>query len=690
MNSYCSQPIFHLIESTPEFRALLYADARKVGKYLSGYARREGIAVEVLTLLDLCDERAKILPSFVAFINERPRPEGKSEKEHVKYGKQILTRVKKIIKVLAAGLPNIQEVTGLPDDLLRSVPEFLRPVLIYLPRGNRRSALSPARLTSPITDRARLSLKAILAVTKSKGITTLYELFVTYWADLRTACYAGSRPADAYKVYSTLIHIRSNFNLHKKKSTRAFSLDNAPPRLREQIVRYMRLAPSGAAGEPELRRIGLSKGVTLEPHEQSTIQTQVYCFLSLLRRIPLREDMEIRDFIRMESRTVIEDDEEVVQLYNRLIDPIRQEERDKETPSKPNGFDSVFFRSAYLAIKSIAAYNGIFRHHKSFSEVYKTNIDYKGREERKGEKKEAFPMSWVDYNLKLLRPQFDAIIEDGSFKTDIEALEKCMCYVYLMMLRYTGVRQQGLRVCKIGWNVMFNANGSITFHWRVDEIKNDKDFTCTIKPGHTSTFALLVKTLRRYRRHIYPFLVDVARKAGVDLEGQLFLEVLADGSVRRFAKDQYGARAFADTFKNLTSRFLDFTDIAPAMRDKFNAHHIRGIAGDWMHHELGVGTEGTAKFLANTRLTTERLYIDNKRIDSTLVLDEADKRAALKKAGRSTFSAGIVNAATPGAAQDQQIAYLTAQNEVLQSKVDVVTSLLEDIASKEGNSRNAV
>ncbi|HEY0101095.1 MAG TPA: hypothetical protein VGB76_19375 [Pyrinomonadaceae bacterium] len=685
MNSYCFQPIFHLIESTPEFRALLYADVRKIGKYLIGYARREGIAIEVLTLLDLCDERAKILPSFVAFINERPRPKGKSEKEHVKYGKQILSRIKKIIKVLAAGLPNIQEVTGLPDDLLRSVPEFLRPVLIYLPRGNRRSALSPARLASPLTDRARLSLKAILAVTKSKGITTLYELFVTYWADLRTACYAGSPPADAYKVYSTLIHIRSNFGLHKKKSTRAFSLDDAPPRLREQIVKYMRLAPSGASGEPELRRLGLSKGIALERHEQSTIHAQVYCFLALLGRIPLREDMEIIDFIRMESRTVVEDGEEVPQLYNRIIDPFRQEERDKETPNKPQGFDSVLFRSAYLAIKSIAAYNGIFRHHKSFSEVYKTNLDHKGREDRKDEKKEAFPMSWLDYNLKLLRPQFDAIIADGSFKTDIEALEKCMCYVYLMMLRYTGVRQQGLRVCKIGWNVMFNKNGSITFHWRVDEIKNDKDFTCTIKPGHTSTFALLVKTLRRYRQHIYPFLVDTAHKAGVDLEGQLFIEVLADGSVRRFGNDHDGSRKFADTFKNLTSRFLDFTDIKPAMRRKFNAHHIRGIAGDWMHHDLGVGTEGTAKFLANNRLTTERLYVDKKRIDSTQVLDEADKRAALKKAGHSTFSADIIDTATPGSAHEQQIAHLTAQNEVLQSKVDIVTTLLEDMASRERN-----
>jgi hypothetical protein len=684
MNSYCSLPIFNLIESTPEFRALLYADVRKIGKYLIGYARHEGIAVESLTLLDLCDERAKLLPSLIDFINERPLERGKSKQKHVKYGSQILSRCRKIVKVITAGLPNIQEINGLPVSLLDSVPEFLRPVLIYLPRGNRRSALSPARLASPITNRARLALKAILVVTEAKGITTLSELFATYWVDLRTACYAGSPPPVAYSVYGTLLHIRSNFGLHKKKPTRAFSLDDAPPRLREQIVKYMRLAPSGATKEPELRRIGLSKGIVLERHEQSTIHSQVYSFLSLLGRIPLREDMEIIDFIRMESRTVVEDGEEVPQLYNRIIDPFRQEERDKETPSKPQGFDSVLFRSAYLAIKSIAAYNGIFRHHKSFSEVYKTNIDYKGREDRKDEKKEAFPMSWLDLNLLQLRPQFDAIIEDGSFRTDVEALEKCMCYVYLMMLRYTGVRQQGVRVCKIGWNVMFNANGSITFHWRVDEIKNDKDFTCTIKPGHSSTFALLVKTLRRYRRHIYPFLVDAAHKAGVDLEGQLFLEVLADGSVRRFARDIDGAKKFADTFKNLTSRFLDFTDIKPAMRRKFNAHHIRGIAGDWMHHDLGVGTEGTAKFLANNRLTTERLYID-KRIDSTQVLDEADKRAALKKAGHSTFSADVVDTATPASAHEQQIAHLTAQNEVLQSKVDIVTSLLEDMASKERN-----
>lgn len=164
MNSYFSQPILPLIDATPEFVALLNSDIRKVGKYLACYARQLGQTAESLTLLDLCDERANLLPAFKQFINNRPQAPHQSEQQYVKYGSQILSRVKKIIKVIAAGLPNIQEIDSLPIDLLQSVPECLRPVLVYLPRANRRSAFSSARLASPITERGRQALKAILAV----------------------------------------------------------------------------------------------------------------------------------------------------------------------------------------------------------------------------------------------------------------------------------------------------------------------------------------------------------------------------------------------------------------------------------------------------------------------------------------------------------------------------------------------
>jgi hypothetical protein len=224
----------------------------------------------------------------------------------------------------------------------------------------------------------------------------------------------------------------------------------------------------------------------------------------------------------------------------------------------------------------------------------------------------------------------------------------------------------------------------MTFHWRINEIKNDKDFTCTIKPRHTSTFAPLVKALRAYHRHIYPFLAEVAQQAGVDLEGQLFLEVLADGQVRRFSKDIDGAKMFADTFKQLTSRFLDFTDIKPVMRRQFHAHHIRGRSGDWLYKTLGVGTEGTAKFLANNRQTTERLYLNTRHIDSTPVLDEADARAMLLKTQRSKANIYTDEAGTVGSIYEQQIAYLTTQNELLQTKMDQISNLLEKFTHQSG------
>jgi hypothetical protein len=95
-----------------------------------------------------------------------------------------------------------------------------------------------------------------------------------------------------------------------------------------------------------------------------------------------------------------------------------------------------------------------------------------------------------------LGQEFDRIVKAGSFKREVadralyEALADfnfCGYYVALLVLRFLGHRQQCLRDCKIGENITFNRDGSITLFWPKDKIKNRSRsrLSSMRKNGHT-------------------------------------------------------------------------------------------------------------------------------------------------------------------------------------------------------------
>jgi hypothetical protein len=695
---HLSQPISLLIKSVPALNDKLGPDYKKVNKHLKRYARTLQRDADQLTLLDICDERGEIQPQLVETVYGRPRKKGCSDEQFNVYSGQILSRLRRFPKIIAllvkkdgADRASSDQPQNLGAGLLDKVPEPLKPVLVQLPRTCGPRIKEDQRLAYPLAKFGLLQLQVLLNVWEKFSVTSPKELFVDHWRDLKQEWRAICDPGDIRYVNTALRILRLKAGFPIKLRPGALKWDEVPPRLREQLETYKAKAPSGAKADQELCRLARSKGGKLRSQRERTIRKNCENLLLLLARIPVTENMEITDLIRIESKVVIEDGEETDKLYNPYIEVFREDEKSQETPSKAKDFDSRFFGNAISAIKSIAAFNGVLRFYKKFSEAYKPNFDVDTMDTKKSKKKEVFTIDWVDYNLSRLRPQFEKIIKEGTFKIDADALDLCLCYLYLITLRFTGGRQQCLRNCRIGWNVEFHKKGRvITFHWRPDEIKNKVDLRTTITPTQVHTFGALNKALWLYYDHVYPFLEERCREQGGDPEGQLFLEVTAKGVVRPFPR--LSSSRFSQRFNKLTEKFLDFTGIEHSMRGSFNPHHIRGLFADWIDKDIGMGAEAAARSQGNDLSTTERSYLARKRIDNTLLFAEVEERAARNKS-RDTAPDGVFTVGNSEATYQARITALTeemaARDKRHAEELDVLQNTIRELIEKIGEKQAA-
>lgn len=429
-NNHLLKPLQHLIDTTPKLRIALRADIKKTNKQLVRYAKQLSKNVNDLTLLDLCDEQWNLLPELLISVQERPRTKKATDKTHICYSREIISRLRRIVSLCGSVQAKHIELGNELPDVLDSVPEFMKPILVYLPRVRPYHINNPERLNTPLTRYGLLALRALLSITEKFKVNSLNDIFVTQWDKLEIELTTMCRSGEIENILYLLKNLRSKVGYKPMPKPSLLKLEEFPTRLRDQFEIFQTKAPSGAATDPELCRLARDKKVTLNPLEESTLDNYFRSLATLLAHIPHKKDIDITDLIRLESEIVIEDGEEKIRYFNPLVDAFRQEQRRQKTLFKNVGFDSSRFSISLAAIRAVAAYNGIFRYHQKFSEAYVTNEDIMSREFLKALKKKTYPMVWIDYNLSCLQPKFDSIISNQSFKTDITDLRLCMCYIY--------------------------------------------------------------------------------------------------------------------------------------------------------------------------------------------------------------------------------------------------------------------
>lgn len=666
-----SKPVWQRIESDKTLQAQIGPAYVKVRSHLSRYARTLGKTHEELTLLHISTEKAELTPGLVKSVERRLRRRGTTDERHVLYTGEILSRIRGMIPVLL-GAAATRDAAAAESALAENLPASVRPIVIHLTRVGC-SGKSQDRSKLPLTVEGREALKVLVNVAQRHDTESPEELLLAHTSELNQEVYASVEDAARWQeVQSLLSRVRKKMGIRPKRTSASLPEEELPPLLKSQLGRYTELAPTGAYSEPELLEAGLNANVIIRRHEASTIRANKTVFLQLLGELAAEghdiSGLSVEDLMRVEP-AALPDGKVVSNIY---LCPFRERQK-RATGMKVRGRDSTRFEKTLRVIEVVAEYNGIFEHHGRFKETYVIHQDRWSLGQRKKEKKDAFPAKWLDENLERLRPMFDSIVKARTFRKVPDDLGLCLIYVRLRMLRHTAVRQQSVRNCRKDWNIFFLGRNAVTFRWREGEIKNDKDFSQTVKRAHVNTCEPLVDGLFMYRDHILPFLEGLAADQHVDTRGEFFLHASQGFNVRPFSKTS--PSLFCLSFNLLCRKFLDFTGVPAHMRPKFSPHVIRGMAADYYHDDLGMSTESTSRVLGDTVRTTDEDYLQKNRVDATSALDEAEERAAAIKEKRLRESGRGVPAAPGGAGAEAQ-----ALKEALNDSLERERRLAEEVA----------
>ena len=295
---------------------------------------------------------------------------------------------------------------------------------------------------------------------------------------------------------------------------------------------------------------------------------------------------------------------------NRYVEAYYRQQQMVVTPRKRKGFDSACFYHFQLALKAIAAFNGIFDLQENFSEAYSVKIDMSLRKRVKAEKKKVWKLQLLDQAIAEMRPRFQSIMKERLYEFSKavslqtrDNINFALFYLALVTMRYMGYRQMQLRDCVYGENIIFTKDGSITFHWEADKVKNDRILNHPLsKKSHSQAYGLLIEALNLYHKYLYKFALE---HDGGRIDGQFFLKLKINGTFDSYSPTMRPtiATQFHGWFKRCAAKYLkQFDDLHP--------HFLRGLCGDWLGKELKVGIEKTSDAMGDTARTVERDYID--------------------------------------------------------------------------------
>lgn len=681
-----TEPLSSYIKRVSKTEPALAKSYGKVRKLLRVYATSKLTVLEKLTPLDLWTEGHDIHPDLLDFINRLPKPFGSTPERYEQYKKEKASRLRQILKLLPWHADG-DEYGDIPPPM----PVFLLPAWRILARvddGNRRKSPPDESRDKylkqfPLTERGRLFLKVMLHVVKQHSISTLEPLFVTHSDSL----HAGVRELCHERLWNTLGadigRVRRALGFEKPcVKKQSLTLEEFPPTLRRQCEEFMRVAPSGLTDHSLCSR-AKHHDVNVGPLEAATVKCYINAIRQALVVIPFGDDLDVRDLLRVTPFERRDEDGNVdVEFHNPLIDLFRKQQSQLVTDRKRAGFDSSMFKNFTGAIKAVAAYNGLFHLHKNFNRGYRLRGDVDRKREVKDEKKKHFDLAWIDAEIARLGVEFDRIIKEKSFQITKDgkgvrraraSLALILFYVAFVTLRYMGYRQQSIRDCVIGENIIFKPDGSIIFQWEAKKVKNDRSIRAEINfERHAETHGVLLHVLNSYYRHVYPYLRRMNAK---ELGGQFFV-ALSRGGINVRPWNSSSAALFLSYFKWHSLRFLNYGGRLQKGIKAMHPHFLRGRCADWLIDVLGLSFAEAAEYLGDTEQTIRAEYVDRHRVlNATPALDAAAAKAKERKSAEGgqtwedRFKALELEHKSELARRDAQIASLQQQVHLSQREI---------------------
>lgn len=606
----------------------------KIKNILQDYAEEKRIKYEELLVLHISDENGEIQPDLLRFIESAPRLPRQTNKRYRRYISEKESGIRRLIRALTdTKLSHVNGKNRPVCVLPKPIPDHIKPLLEKLPcvRGNAAGRSNKQKLASKLTLYGQLLLSAVCRVDDSKGLgketPAIKDLLWNHYKEIRAELRSLAPSLQEFKIcVNSLRTLLKKFGLTVSPLT-AITVDvqDWPEPLKSQHHQYKQLATGEASPSPTLQESAAKHGCSLKTHGKETRSLVTNRISQVLAMIPHNSTLSIIDLIRLQPTEVMTEEGPSVVPRNANIDHVRKIEQSKSTPRKRVNYDSELFRDFLFAIKSIAARTGFGHLIKDFNQAYQVRLDKESRQAWKRDKKKGIPRRWVDAEIARIGEEFDGIVKrrlfarvPGRKKAGADrAMRLCLFYVQLLTMRFVGYRQQAIRGCWLDRNIIFLKDGTIILHFDEDEVKNRRTLHFEIKPTAGGTHERLRQVLVAYRKKIIPY---IQKHRSNELENRFFAQFDGhSGQFRGFEDaDDYGK-----FFKARVAEFLNVKDLAPRMRDAFNAHFLRGVCTDWMIYDLHMTYAEAARVLGDTEAVVRRDYADRNEVyDATSVFDK--------------------------------------------------------------------
>lgn len=635
-------PLVLAEELAPTLRRAYEADAKlekaygKIEGILRSYAAEKKIKYEELRVLHISDERGEIQSDLLRLIESAPLLPRQTEKRHRRYISEKESVIRRLIRVLTGVKADRAGGKTRPHSiLLNSIPDYLKPLLQKLPhvlRGLPRNSDKQER-TDSLTENGQLLLLAVCRVdadqNRSKEISTFTDLLLRHYRDvhteLRSLAPSPMRFLSSTKALYRLMH-KLNLPINASTSS-AVKVEDWPRPLLNEYNQYLQLAKGEDSSSLALRKSAAKHGFSLRTHADSTRAAVTASIGQMLAVIPHNGTLSIVDLIRLQPTDVMTEEGLSVESRNAIIDHVRELECAKSSKSKRINYDSTVFDKFLFAVTAMAARTGYGHLIKDFNRAYRVGLDEDSKQARKKGKKKGIKRKWINVELEKLGATFDVIIKTGLFrripgrtKKDADrAMRLCLFYPQILTMRFVGYRQQAIRGCITGKNIVFRPDGSIVLHFDEQEVKNRRTLHFEIKPTEGGTHERLRTVLIKYYKKVLPYI----RSRGAFKAGNRFF-VQFDGRSGQFRgfKD---ARDYNTFFNLRVAEFINTQDLAPHLRYAFNPHFLRGVCTDWMIYDLHMTFAEAARVLGDTEAVVRKDYADRNEVcDATPVFDKVN------------------------------------------------------------------
>jgi hypothetical protein len=585
---------------------------------LRSYATHLRVPLSKLRLIDVTDGVGDLHPDFVKFIESTKPGPRQTQERHKESKQENKSRVGRIVKTFSHGSA-VSEETGAEMSYAGDVPEFMHKVLDELPRVGGRSATShwpggrERRRLLPLTANGSAILVITLKVVERHNLTSHLPIFLEHRAEVSRLIRESFPPNRWYHLDREFRTLKSRLGI-PPVIRRRDGLESLPPTLASQCGIYLNRVVVGLReSAPELADVAAGYGINVEGQRAAGIRCYEDALISGFKYIPSAagKDLGVEDLMQLVPVSRIERGKTITELRNPYIEELRAHRRSESGRNKAKGFDAGSFALFLCALKAVAAYNGIFEYHESFTTAYKVKLDKKTREDRKKEKKRAFDIKWIDEQIAVLRQHFVRIANDGSFRFGQSEyppgdprrnIKLCLFYVNLVALRYLGYRQQCIRNCVLGLHIKFIGK-TIYFHWDAGEIKNANEIEGHLTKGADDELhGVLIEALWLHYKKIYPFIKE---HSGEAIRGNFFVK-LGQNKFQPFRLDR--PNDFTEVFNRDGWDFIEFDGRLEFDKRRLNPHFFRGLACDWLK-EKGASNKAIADYVGDTERVVDARYL---------------------------------------------------------------------------------